>query len=62
MHKGFDHKRFARVCDESTCNWMITYNSNENTRGLFTGYNQTEWDLTYTMRSTGNYNKEQSKT
>ena len=40
MHKGFDHKRFARVCDESTCNWMITYNSNENTRGLFTGYNQ----------------------
>lgn len=61
MHKGFDHQRFASVCNESTCKWMITYNSNENTRGLFPNHKQTEWDLTYTMRSTGGYNAAQSK-
>ena len=61
MHKGFDHKYFAEVCRASKHDWMITYNSNDNTRELFQHYNLTEWNLTYTMRSTGSYNLEQSK-
>jgi len=58
MHSGFDHMRFyedVSSCDES---WMITYNSNEVLRERFSKYNQLEWDLTYTMRSTGEYMKE----
>ena len=61
MHKGFDHIRFASMCQEAQHKWMITYNSNDNVRGLFDRYNQTEWNLTYTMRSTGSYNVDQSK-
>ena len=61
MHKGFDHIRFASMCQEAQHKWMITYNSNDNVRGLFERYNQTEWNLTYTMRSTGSYNVDQSK-
>ena len=40
---------------------MITYNSNEKIQQLFNDFNQTEFDLTYTMRSTGTYNKDQEK-
>tara|TARA_B100002019_G_scaffold81121_1_gene70037 strand:- start:1023 stop:1904 length:882 start_codon:yes stop_codon:yes gene_type:complete len=61
MHKGFDHQMFAETCKKSPHNWLITYNSNENTRALFESYNLTEWDFTYTMRSTGSYNVDQSK-
>lgn len=61
MHKGFDHKYFSECCKASPFNWMITYNSNENTREMFSEYTLTEWNLTYTMRSTGSYNLDQSK-
>lgn len=61
MHKGFDHKYFSECCKASPYNWMITYNSNDNTREMFSEYNLTEWNLTYTMRSTGSYNLDQSK-
>ena len=40
---------------------MVTYNSNEHIRKLFDGHTMQEWDLTYTMRSTGSYNLDQSK-
>ena len=61
LHKGFDHINFADNCKLSTNNWMITYNSNEKIQQLFNDFNQTEFDLTYTMRSTGTYNKDQEK-
>ena len=61
MHKGFNHNKFAKDCNESTNKWMVTYNSNEYIRKLFDGHTMQEWDLTYTMRSTGSYNLDQSK-
>lgn len=61
MHKGFNHNKFAKDCNESTNKWMVTYNSNEHIRNLFDGHTMQEWDLTYTMRSTGSYNLDQSK-
>ena len=39
--------------------WMITYNSNPTLVEWYQGYHQATWDLTYTMRSTGDYMNEQ---
>lgn len=61
MHRNFTHDVFALDCSTSGKKWMITYNSSESIRSLFENYNLTEWDLTYTMRSTGSYNIDQSK-
>lgn len=40
-------------------NWMITYNSNPTLREWYKDYYQTSWELTYTMRSVGDYMNEQ---
>lgn len=49
MHRGFDHVEFAEVCKTHNCMTMVTYNSNENIQKLFEGWDQKEWDLTYSM-------------
>jgi site-specific DNA-adenine methylase len=59
MHSGFDHMRFFNDVDKCRHDWMITYNSNEVLRERFSDYSCNDWDLTYTMRSTGNYLKDQ---
>lgn len=60
MHKGFNHVEFSRQLSNHKAMMMVTYNSNENIRNLFSGWNQKEWDLTYTMRTnTDKYNKAQ---
>ena len=63
MHIGFDHELFANQCDtiREDHKFMITYNNNEQIRNRFSKYNQTLWDLTYTMRSTGEYMKDQKE-
>ena len=61
MHRNFTHDTFALDCSTSGKKWMITYNSSDAIKKLFESYNLTEWDLTYTMRSTGSYNLDQSK-
>jgi len=61
MHRNFTHDTFALDCSTSGKKWMITYNSNDTIKELFKEYNMREWDLTYTMRSTGSYNVDQSK-
>ncbi len=61
MHRNFTHDVFALDCSTSGKKWMITYNSSDSIKKLFDNYNLTEWDLTYTMRSTGSYNLDQSK-
>ena len=58
-HKGFDHDDFAKKCSESSNKIMITYNSDSKIKERFQGWNTEEWDLTYTMRSVGDYMKEQ---
>ena len=58
-HRGFDHDDFAKKCNESSNKIMITYNSNSSIKDRFDGWNTEEWDLTYTMRSVGEYMENQ---
>ena len=59
MHKGFNHMQFAANLCAHKCMMMVTYNSNEVIRDWFKGWNQKEWDLTYTMQSKGAYLEDQ---
>ena len=61
MHKGFDHELFAAHCCNSEQKCMITYNSDIFVKERFPGWYQKDWDLTYTMRSTGTYNRDQKE-
>jgi len=59
MHKGFDHDAFAEECDMHTNHQMISYNSSQLIRDRFKEWAPYEYDHTYTMRSVGEYMKEQ---
>lgn len=61
MHRGFNHVEFAEKLNESKSMMMVTYNSNENIRTLFEGWNQTEWDLQYSMNNQSEAYKEAQK-
>ena len=60
-HKGFDHVEFHKQVQEIPGDWMITYNSNKNILDMWDSFTLLEWDLTYTMRSTGTYNQDQKQ-
>ena len=51
MHQGFDHVELKNQLASIQSMCMVTYNSNPNIRRLFSGWEQTEWDLVYTMRN-----------
>jgi len=61
MHKGFDHDQFAEDCSQSKVDQLVSYNSDQLVKDRFTGvqWNAAEFNLTYTMRSVGEYMKEQ---
>ncbi len=59
MHKNFDHDKFAKDCDEHSIPMMVSYNSDQLVKDRFNGWNAAEFDLTYTMRSVGEYMREQ---
>ena len=59
MHKKFDHDKFALDCDRFIGHQMVSYNSTQLIRDRFEGWNAQEYDLTYTMRSVGDYMKDQ---
>ena len=61
MHKGFDHDQFSKECDLSKVDMMVSYNSDQLVKDRFTGvqWNAAEFNLTYTMRSVGEYMKDQ---
>ena len=59
MHKGFDHDEFASNCSQSKIDMLVSYNSDQLVKDRFTGWTAAEFDLTYTMRSVGEYMKEQ---
>ena len=63
MHKGFDHDKFAADCDTCPMDQLISYNSDQLVKNRFLGekWNAAEFDLTYTMRSVGEYMREQKK-
>ena len=59
MHKGFDHDRFAEDCKKYRIDMMVSYNSDQLVKDRFKNWNAAEFDLTYTMRSVGEYMREQ---
>lgn len=61
LHKGFNHEEFHSWITQGNVKdrWMITYNTNKTLMEWYDGYYQTKWDLTYTMRSVGDYMNEQ---
>ena len=59
MHKGFDHDKFATDCDACNLYQLISYNSDQLVKDRFKNWNAAEFDLTYTMRSVGEYMREQ---
>ena len=61
MHKYFEHEKFAEDCDRHTAHMMISYNSSQINKNRFKDWNAYDFDLTYSMRTTGDYMKEQSK-
>jgi len=63
MHKGFDHDKFAEECSQSSVHQLVSYNSDQLVKDRFTGsqWKAAEFDLTYTMRSVGEYMREQKE-
>ena len=63
MHKGFDHDKFAEDCNNSSTDMMVSYNSDQLVTDRFTDskWRASEFDLTYTMRSVGDYMSDQKK-
>ena len=59
MHSGFDHDKFAEDCDKHDIPMLISYNSDQLVKDRFKNWNAAEFDLTYTMRSVGEYMREQ---
>ena len=61
MHKGFDHDKFAADCDANDMDQLVSYNSDQLVKDRFKNWNAAEFDLTYTMRSVGEYMREQKE-
>ena len=61
MHKGFDHDEFAHTCNTSVGDQMVSYNSSNLIKDRFNSWNAHEYDHTYTMRSVGDYMKDQQQ-
>ena len=61
MHKKFDHDDFASDCDRFIGHQLISYNSSQLVKDRFKGWEVGEFDLTYTMRSVGEYMREQQQ-
>ena len=61
MHKHFDHDKFAEDCDKSKIKMMVSYNSDQLIKERFKNWDATEFDLTYTMRSVGEYMRDQKQ-
>jgi len=61
MHKRFDHDKFAEDCDRHTADMMVSYNSSQLVKDRFKDWTAAEFDLTYTMRSVGEYMRDQQQ-
>ena len=59
MHNEFNHDDFASDCDRYIGHQLVSYNSSNLVKERFDGWNAGEFDLTYTMRSVGEYMREQ---
>ena len=62
MHKCFDHDKFAADCDvHNDTKMLISYNSDQLVKDRFKNWKASEFKLTYTMRSVGEYIRDQQE-
>ena len=61
MHKKFDHDKFAEDCSNNSISQMVSYNSDQLVKDRFKDWSASEFDLTYTMRSVGEYMRDQKE-
>jgi len=61
MHKGFDHDRFAADCSSCSLDQLVSYNSDQLVKNRFKDWKAAEFDLTYTLRSVGEYMRDQKQ-
>jgi len=61
MHNTFNHDDFAADCDRFAGPQLISYNSSQLVKDRFKGWQTGEFDLTYTMRSVGEYMRKQKE-
>ena len=63
MHKRFDHDKFAADCNTNNMDMLVSYNTDQLVKARFLGgkWTAAEFDLTYTMRSVGEYMREQKQ-
>ena len=62
MHKSFDHDKFAADCDaHNDTKMLISYNSDQLVKDRFKNWKASEFQLTYTMRSVGEYMRDQQE-
>ena len=61
MHKGFNHDKFFEDCDHHCSHMMVSYNSSQLIKDRFKDWDAQEYDHTYTMRSVGDYMKNQQE-
>ena len=61
MHKYFHHTKFSETCSKSNHDMIVSYNSSILNKRRFADWKAAEYEHTYTMRSTGDYIKEQKK-
>lgn len=60
MHKGFDHDDFAEVVKDIPYDTLVSYNADQLVKNRFADWKTAEFDHTYTMRSVGDYMKDQN--
>lgn len=62
MHDTFNHDSFATICDRfNNAPQLISYNSSQLIKERFQNWKAAEFELTYTMRSVGEYMKDQKE-
>ena len=61
LHKIFKHEDFFKICPSTNCHQLISYNSDLIIKDAFKDYNISDYDLTYTLRSTGTYMEDQKE-
>jgi len=61
MHNKFSHDGFASDCDRFVSPQLISYNSSQLIRDRFNSWNTAEFEHTYTMRSVGEYMRDQQQ-
>ncbi len=59
LHHIFKHETFFENCQPLQCKQLISYNSDKLIKDAFKDFYITDYDLTYTLRSTGTYMEDQ---